>query len=130
MLREARPKTVIRRARAPERRRARCTAPAVSMAPNDAFFRQIVLGMRNGVLAITRDGRVALANEEACRLFAFPDGEPTIGEPISTVLRRHPTAARILACVFDLRHLPSRAELRLEPGGTVIGYTITLIRND
>jgi signal transduction histidine kinase len=104
-------------------------SPAAT-GPSDAFFRQIVLGMRNGVLAITRDGRIALANDEARRIFGFPDGQPTIGEPISTALRHRPDAARILASVFDLRHLPSRAELRLGPGGAVIGYTITLIRND
>ena len=32
---------------------------------DDTFFRHIVAGMRNGVLAITRDGTLALINDEA-----------------------------------------------------------------
>lgn len=35
----------------------------------DRFFRQLVAGMRNGVLAITRDGLVAEMNAEAQRIF-------------------------------------------------------------
>ena len=38
---------------------------------DDAFFRHIVAGMRNGVLAITRAGAIALMNEEAYRIFGI-----------------------------------------------------------
>ena len=107
-----------------------CPAPPATTSTNDAFYRQIVHGMRNGVLAITREGHIALANQEARRILALPDGLLTVGQPIATALRHQPDAARILAGVFDLRHLPSRAELRLAGSGTVIGYTVTLIRND
>ena len=37
--------------------------------PADSFFRHIVAGMRNGVLAITNSGTVALLNEEGYRIF-------------------------------------------------------------
>src|SRR6185436_3470768 len=130
MLPSARTKPGIRRTAA-ERRRGPCrTTASPHPGPTDSFFRQIVLGMRNGVLAITRDGRIALANDEARRIFALPAGQPTVGEAVSTALRHLPDVARILANIFELRHLPSRAELRLAHTGTVIGYTVTLVRGD
>ena len=36
---------------------------------SDRFFRRLVGGMRNGVLAITRNGNVAEINAEAARIF-------------------------------------------------------------
>jgi PAS domain-containing protein len=43
----------------------------------DVFFRHMVGNMRNGVLAIARDGAVVLVNDEACRLFALPAAATT-----------------------------------------------------
>ena len=39
--------------------------------PDDRFFRHIVSSMRNGVIAIHRDGTLALMNDEAYRIFAL-----------------------------------------------------------
>jgi signal transduction histidine kinase len=97
---------------------------------DDAFFRHLVSGMRNGVLAITRDSRLALINDEAYRVFGIAPGPSDAGAPIAAVLSQHPDVVRVLSGVFDLHHLPNRAEMRLKPGGKVIGYTLAFVRDD
>jgi len=96
----------------------------------DAFFRHIVTGMRNGVLAVTVDGNLALINEEACRIFGIPAQSAAIDSPAATVLKDHPDIVRVLAGAFDLHHLPNRAEMRLKPSNRVIGYTLAMVRDD
>jgi signal transduction histidine kinase len=96
---------------------------------DDAFFRHIVSGMRNGVLAISREGRIALMNDEAYRIFGLRPKPTDLGGAISDVLREHPEVIRALATVFDVDLLPNRVELRLK-SGMVIGYTLALVRND
>jgi signal transduction histidine kinase len=96
----------------------------------DAFFRHIVSGMRNGVLAVTRDGRLALINDEAYRIFGVSAQPDDIGRPISTVLKDHPDVVRVLTGAFDLHLLPNRVEMRLKPSNKVIGYTVTFVRED
>ena len=100
------------------------------MGVDDAFFRQIVTGMRNGVLAITRDGRLAVINDEAYRVFGVTAQPTDIGQPAATVLKSHPEVLRTLTAAFELHHLPNRAEMRLKPHNQVIGYTLALVRND
>jgi len=96
----------------------------------DVFFRHMVGNMRNGVLAITRDGRVALANEEACRLFRLPSPQTLIGRPYADVLSDHPDIVRVLGGAFGMAALPNRAELRLSSTDMVIGYTLSLVRQE
>ena len=112
--------------------RRSATGPDVRPSPgrDDAFFRHIVSGMRNGVLAITRDGTLALINSEAYRIFGVTATPADLGRPIAEVLRAHPEVVRVLTTVFDLHLLPNRVELRLRPSGKVIGYTLTLVRDD
>ena len=109
----------------PDRRR-----PASSAATTDAFYRHIVAGMRNGVLAITRDAHLALINDEAYRIFGVAAQPDDVGQPIATVLRDHPDVVRVLAGAFDLHHLPNRVEMRLKPSNKVIGYTLAFVRSD
>jgi signal transduction histidine kinase len=97
---------------------------------NDAFFRQIVSGMRNGVLAIYRDTRLALINDEAYRIFGVTPTPDDVGQPVATVLCDHPDVVRVLAGAFDLHHLPNRVETRLKPSNKVIGYTLAFVRSD
>ncbi|MBI2829118.1 MAG: hypothetical protein HYX77_07615 [Acidobacteria bacterium] len=110
--------------------------PIASPAPrragdvNDAFFRYIVAGMRNGVLALTREGNLALINDEACRIFGIAPRRTDLGRPIGDVLRDHPEVVRLLNSVFELHLLPNRAELRLRPSGKVLGYTLALVGDD
>ena len=97
---------------------------------NDEFFRHIVSGMRNGVLAITRDGTLALMNDEAYRVFGVTKQPSDLGRPFAEVLRDHPEVVRVLSSVFDLNLLPNRVEMRLRPSRKVIGYTLALVRDD
>jgi signal transduction histidine kinase len=116
----------------PVRAVAAAGAPArpVVAATDDAFFRYIVSGMRNGVLAITRQGTLALINEEAYRIFGVTAHPSDLGRPVAEVLKAQPEVVRVLTAVFDLHMLPNRVELRLRPTGKVIGYTLTLVRDD
>jgi signal transduction histidine kinase len=102
----------------------------ISGVNTDAFFRHIVSGMRNGVLAITRDGRVALINDEAYRIFGVPPVAHAVGQPLATLLKDHPDVVRVLVGAFDLHHLPNRVEMRLKPSNKVIGYTLAFVRDD
>jgi signal transduction histidine kinase len=114
----------------PARRDTSPVPPPEAVAINDAFFRYIVSGMRNGVLAFTRDGRLALINDEAYRIFDVTPRSDDLGQPISDVLKAHPEVVRVLNTAFDLHLLPNRVELRLRPSGKVIGYTMALVRDD
>lgn len=97
---------------------------------HDDFFRYIVSGMRNGVLAITRDHRLAVINDEAYRIFRVTPADDDLGAPIAQVLGDVPDVVRVLSGVFELHHLPNRVEMRLKPLGKVIGYTLGFVRND
>lgn len=96
----------------------------------DRFFRHIVLGMRNGVLVVTRDRRLALMNEVAYRILDITRRDDDIARPFADVLASQPDVVRVLTAAFDLAHLPHRAELKLKPSGKVIGYTLSQILDD
>src|SRR5688572_958398 len=97
---------------------------------SDLFFRRLVGGMRNGVLAITRHGNVAELNAEAARIFQIKRSPRLIGRHFSLVLAKHPDMVRVLHSSFELSHLPNRAELRLKTTGKVIGYTLSHVRDE
>ena len=103
--------------------------PSKAARQDDVFFRHMVGNMRNGVLAIDREGAVVIINDEARRLFHLPPDLPAVGEPYADVLHEHPDIVRVLGGVFELKSLPNRAELRLKSTDTVIGYTLSLIRD-
>ncbi len=103
--------------------------PARPARQQDAFFRHLVANMRNGVLAIDREGSLVILNDEARRLFALEPGDDIIGTPYADVLHQHPDIVRVLGGAFELTLLPNRAELRLKSTDTVIGYTLSLVRD-
>jgi len=86
--------------------------------------------MRNGVIAVRRDGTLALINDEAYRIFSVTRGPDDIGRPFADVLGARTDIIRVLSSVFELSHLPNRAEMRLKDLGRVIGYTLSQVRND
>jgi signal transduction histidine kinase len=96
----------------------------------DRFFRQLVLSMRNGVLAIGRDGRLVVLNEVAARILDLEAGLTQLGLPYTEVLAGQPDILRVLSAAFDLQHLANRAELTLRSSGKVIGYTLSHILDD
>jgi signal transduction histidine kinase len=98
--------------------------------PDDRFFRHIVSSMRNGVIAVRRDGSLALMNDEAYRIFSLARADEDAGRPFTEVLRQRPDIIRVLASAFELSHLPNRDELRLDDVDRVIGYTLSQVRDD
>ncbi len=114
-----------RRARTP-----RARAGTDASITTDLFFRHMVNSMRNGVLAIARDGRLVFANDVACRTLGVSVESSGLGRPFFEVLENSPDIVRILAGAFELSHLPNRAELRLKPSGKVIGYTLSHVRDE
>ncbi len=139
------PRRVPASRRAPPGRAERpaSAAPASTLAPartrsadaktgpiSDTFFRHIVTGMRNGVLAISRDGSLALINAEAYRIFGIAHDPEDLGRPIAAVLKDHPDVVGVLMNSFGLHHVPNRVEMRLKPNQKVIGYTLAFVRDD
>jgi signal transduction histidine kinase len=86
--------------------------------------------MRNGVIAIHRDGTLALMNDEAYRIFSLARNASDVGRPFSEVFRERPDLIRVLSGAFELTTLPNRAELRLKDLDRVIGYTLSQVRDD
>ena len=76
--------------------------------------------MRNGVLAITREGTLALINDIACEVLGLQDGPRQLGRPIAEAFKDHPEILFVLADVFERDHLQNRAEMRLKPSGKVM----------
>jgi signal transduction histidine kinase len=86
--------------------------------------------MRNGVIAVHRNGDLALMNDEAYRIFNLTRRSEDVGSKFVDVLHDRPACVRVLASAFELSHLPNRAELRLKDLDRVIGYTLSQVKND
>jgi signal transduction histidine kinase len=86
--------------------------------------------MRNGVIAIRRNGTIALMNDEAYRIFSLARGTSDVGRPFNEVFQDQPDVTRVLSSAFELTTLPNRAELRLKDTDRVIGYTLSLVKDD
>jgi len=86
--------------------------------------------MRNGVIAIRRDGSIALMNDEAYRIFALTRGPEDVGRPFTEVLKGRPDVQRVLAGAFEMTTLPNRVEMRLKDIDRVIGYTLSQVKDD
>ncbi len=111
--------------------RARSTTGSRLAKPEaaDTFFRDLVWGLRNGLLAILRDGTVTVMNDVAYQILGLERRASDIGKPFKEVLQHQPDVCRIVASAFELSHLPNRAEMRLKNTGKVIGYTLSQVRN-
>ena len=108
-------------------------APSATVPPADAedrFFRHIVSSMRNGVIAVRRDGTLMLMNAEAYRIFSVTPQPDDIGRPFADVLKTRGDIVRVLTAAFELSHLPNRAETRLRDLDRVIGYTLSQVKDD
>jgi signal transduction histidine kinase len=117
----------------------RLNRPAVERLPErpraedllgDRFFRHLVFNLRTGVLAITRDGRIAAMNDMAYRVLALPGRADYIGKPFAEILHDVPEVTRVLQQAFDSNDLPNRAEMRLRKTGRAMGYTLSHIHDD
>jgi signal transduction histidine kinase len=125
----AKPTRPTRSKKLPPDRPARASrTPAAGVVP-DGFYRDMVWNLRNGVVAITRDGRVAVMNDIAYRVLGLTPRVSDIGRHFTDVLKEVPDVTRIVAGAFELSHLPNRAELRLKNTGKVIGYTLSHVKD-
>lgn len=106
--------------------------PPVKADPllEDRFFRHMVSHLRTGVLAIRRDGRIAVMNEVAYRVLGLTPGTEDLGQPYAEVLHDCPEVVRVLQHAFESATLPNRAEMRLRKTGRSIGYTLSHINDD
>ncbi len=103
--------------------------PSAGPVVPDGFYRDMVWNLRNGVVAITRDGRIAVMNDIAYRVLGLEPRAQDIGRHFAEVLKDVPDVSRIVGGAFELSHLPNRAELRLKNTGKVIGYTLSHVRD-
>jgi len=111
------------------RRPANRKKSATSDVVPDGFYKDMVWNLRNGVIAITRDGRIAVMNDIAYRTLGLKRRTTDIGRPYAEVLKEVPDVLRIVGSAFDLSHLPNRAELRLKGTEKVIGYTLSHVKD-
>jgi len=113
---------------------ARRTPPTRPRAPRaaagDAFFRHLVTSLRNGVIAVSRDGRVAAINTPAYRILGMEPSRHDMGRPVAELLAAEPELARVLTRASEGGHLPNRVELRLKGSGRVIGYTLSEVTDE
>ncbi len=97
------------------------------MVDQEAFYRNVVHSLRNGVIAIWRDGSIAFVNDAAYRILGVTASASHIGRPLYEVLGRDHDLTEVLSLAFTDTALPNRAELRLRSSGKTIGYTLCRI---
>jgi signal transduction histidine kinase len=103
------------------------TGPAPGEAP--VFLRGLIDGMRCGILAVDRQARLVLLNEQGAQILGV-DPIPERGTPVDSALAEHPQLVQVLSDVFTMTSLPNRAELDLRPGsgeGKTIGFTVSMV---
>lgn len=105
-------------------------AVSVTDPRSDRFFRHLVLNLRSGVLAITREGDVVAINDIACRVLGLPSEGDYTGRPFTDVLHDLPEVCQILQSAFDTDDLPNRAEMRLRRTGRAVGYSLSHVHDD
>lgn len=95
----------------------------------EEFFRDLLAGMRNGMIVIRRDGSLVVMNDAAYATLGLVPAAQDVGRPVAEILQGTPELAAVFARVFDTDVLPNRAEVRLAPSNRAIGYTLSLVRN-
>ena len=95
--------------------------------PPKGFHRDLVLSMRNGVVAIRRDGSVAVINDCAYRTLGLTRDTRHLGQHFTAVLGSAHRFSQVFETAFELAHLPNRCELRLGDTGKMLGYTLSRI---
>lgn len=106
------------------------TTTVRSRRVDDRFYRHLVSNLRTGVLAITRDGLLAVMNDIAYRSLGLAPNPGDLGRPFTDVLVDCPEVIGVLEAAFDSDDLPNRAEMRLRRTGKAIGYSLSRIYND
>lgn len=97
------------------------------MVDREAFYRNVVYSLRNGVITLWRDGSIADMNDAAYRILGLDADPEHIGRSFHDVLGNDHDLVDVLALAFTDAALPNRAELRLRSSGKVIGFTLCRI---
>ena len=97
------------------------------MVDREAFYWNVVHSLRNGVMAIWRDGSIAVVNDAAYRILGLDPDPEHIGRSYHDVLGSDHELSEVLSLAFTDTELPNRAELRLRSSGKAIGYTLSRI---
>jgi signal transduction histidine kinase len=95
----------------------------------DGFLKGLINGMRSGILATTRDGRLMMLNDIGAQILGLSE-VPPIGTPMEQALSSQPSLVRLLRDSFNMISLPNRAELDLdsgEQGCKRIGFTLSMV---
>ncbi len=108
---------------------ASSTLSQFSPEVDEHFYRDLVVSMRNGVLAIDRNGTLVVVNDVACRILGLASDDQHLGRHYTDVLGPRHEFAQVLSSAFALSHLPNRSELRLRHSGKVIGFTLSRVMN-
>lgn len=95
----------------------------------ERFYRDLISGMRNGVIVIRRDGTLVAINDAAYASLDMLPGVSDVGRPIAVVLADVPEMVRVLEGAFGTDPLPNRAEVKLARTGRSIGFTLSLVRD-
>ena len=77
-------------------RPARQPPVAVTISVPERFYRDLISGMRNGVIVIRRDGTLVAINDAAYASLDMLPGTADVGRPIATVLADVPEMVRVL----------------------------------
>ena len=99
------------------------------MADREAFYWNVVHSLGNGVIAIWRDGSIAVVNDAAYRILGLDADPGHIGRSFHDVLGSDHDLSDVLSLAFTDAELPNRAELRLRSSGKAIGYTLSRIED-
>lgn len=108
--------------------RTRASRPGDDLVP-ERFYRDLISGMRNGVIVIRRDGCLVAINDAAYASLDMLPGPEDVGRPIAQVLADVPEMVRVLEGAFGSDPLPNRAEVKLARTGRSIGFTLSLVRD-
>ena len=123
----------VRTGPAPGRRRSEAVAVnpmAVNPMLDDRFYRHLVTHLRTGVVAVTRDGQVAVMNDMAYRVLGLRPEPDDLDRRFEDVLEDCPEVIRVLQQALDSSVLHNRAEMRLRKTGRAIGYSLSHIHDD
>jgi sensor histidine kinase regulating citrate/malate metabolism len=70
------------------------------MVDREAFYRNVVHSLRNGVIAVWRDGSIAVVNDAAYRILGMDPSSSHISRPFDEVLGRDHDLTDVLSLAF------------------------------
>ena len=103
--------------------------PARDAAAETDFLKGMFDGMRCGIVAVDRQGRLVLLNDLAAQILEIAP-PPFPGGAAESALGSRPEILRVLHDSYGMSSLPNRAELELDLGEgrtKTIGFTVSMV---